>query len=260
MEIFLALLLAIAAGTMNGSYAFPVKNIRIHWQNNIIWLFFSVFAFLISPWAANLLINPSSITFLLNIDIKVLIICAFAGLAFGSGMVLFTFGLKYLGIGISFLLNIGTGTVIATLLRIILWKINLLKTRFGFLEYSAMVFFIIGIILSIYACHRRDKNKENNTKIGVIYALLSGVLTSSQGFAYNYTLPFIKNTAHLLHYSSLSSVNIQWIIIFNFAFIPYAAYFCFSSLRNKEFCYAKNSFFLNITRIIIDQLLIHSWR
>ncbi len=109
------------------------------------------------PWITNLFINTHSMQFLSYLPNHIIWIELISGFIFGLGMVFFTFSLNYIGIGISFLLNIGTGTVIATLLPILVRDIDPFKTLFGVLELLAMVIYIVGIVIAIIAstlCHK----------------------------------------------------------------------------------------------------------
>ncbi len=237
MEIIIAVILAMLAGLMNGSYAFPVKYIKRTWPPEFIWFVFSILTFLIMPWIVNLLINPHASTFISLLPTHIIWLEIICGIIFGLGMVLFTFSLNYIGIGISFLLNIGTGTVIATLLPILVKNIDAFKTVFGLLELLAMCIFVIGMISAITASTLRQEltlNFKHNAK-GIVFGILSGVLTSGQGFAYAYALPYILQAAHQQTYSPLSAANISWILLFNGAFIPYGIFFLIKSLQQKTF-------------------------
>lgn len=258
MEIFLAVILAMIAGFMNGSYAFPVKTIKKTWPTNTIWMVFSVFTFLVMPWIANFAINQHLANFLSLIDTKLIWLLLISGFVFGLGMVLFTFSLNYIGIGVSFLLNIGTGTVIATLLPIIIRDPGAFSRLFGLLELLAMIIFIIGIISAIIASNKRDKqnlNKDNTNKKGLTFGIISGVLTSGQGFAYSYALPSVKHLADSLHVPQLSSANVLWILLFNGAFIPYFLFFFYQNIKNNEIYSLSKSMLSNSLWLILMAVL-----
>jgi L-rhamnose-H+ transport protein len=257
MEIIIAVILAMLAGIMNGSYAFPLKTINRTWPNALIWFIFSILTFLIMPWITNFCINIHSMQFISYLPNHIIWIELISGFIFGLGMVLFTFSLNYIGIGISFLLNIGTGTVIATLLPILVRNIDTFKTSFGLLELLAMIIFMIGIVVAIVASTLRQKlatDYKHNYK-GIIYGIFSGVLTSGQGFAYAYALPTIINTAQQQNFSNLSAANISWVLLFNGAFIPYGLFFLIKSLRQRAFTSLQTNFIQNIAWLILMSIL-----
>ena len=171
MIIIIAVVLAMLAGVMNGSYAFPVKSIKRTWPDGLIWFVFSFFAFLMMPWVMNFFINPHFMTFLVSLPHNIIWIELISGVLFGLGMVLFTFSLNYIGMGISFLLNIGTGTVIATLLPILLRNISAFTSLFGLLELLAMVIFVIGIIVAIMASTKRRHLSKTLINIIKVFSL-----------------------------------------------------------------------------------------
>ncbi len=270
--IIIAVILAMLAGMMNGSYAFPVKNIKQTWPDGLIWFVFSFFAFLIMPWITNFVINPQIMHFIAVIPEHLLWIELISGFIFGLGMALFTFSLNYIGMGISFLLNIGTGTVIATLLPILVKNITAFTSLFGLLELLAMMIFIVGIIVAIAASTVRHKmlghvySNRDNTQIsrslnikqnstGIIFGILSGVLTSGQGFAYVYALPDIMQIATQHAFSPLSAANISWILLFNGAFIPYTLLFLVKSIKQHAFISFQKNTLQNIAWLIVMSIL-----
>lgn len=257
MEIILAVLLAMFAGAMNGSYAFPIKNIQRTSPVNLIWLIFSILTFLIMPWITNLLLNTQALHFLAKLPSNLVWTELLSGFIFGLGMVIFTYSLKYIGIGISFLLNIGTGTILSTLLPILILRVNAFGKWFGILELIAMLVFFIGILSAILASQNRHKlqNTYKNTYKGIVFGVISGVLTSGQGFAYSYALPTIKQIAAQHAFSQLSAANLSWILLFNAAFIPYFIFFLISSVRNKEINCLKKSTVSNISQVALMAIL-----
>src|SRR4051812_5056156 len=106
-----SIIFAMLAGFMNGTYAFPLKYMT-RWSNETSWLVFSPLAFLLMPWLCLFLLDNNIFTLLNSIPNNSLYILLLAGLLFGIGMITFTFSLRFVGIGISFILNISTGTMI----------------------------------------------------------------------------------------------------------------------------------------------------
>lgn len=233
----LSLFLATLAGIMNGSYAFPVRYSKL--PQSTLWLIFSIFTFLIAPWVAVFLMNSQIKTILSLLPITDILILSIGGLFFGIGMVLFTFSLRFVGMGVSFLLNISAGTIIGSLLPVILLRPEKLLSLVGIIQIIGLLFFIGGTITAALASLKRDQNLDHNSQfkgkhfIGISLGVLSGLLTSAQGFVYSYTLPSIKQIS-LLVTQPLLAASTPWIFIFNAAFIPYFLFFLWKNITEKN--------------------------
>ncbi len=235
MKIAIAILLTIIAGFMNGSYAFPVKHMQ-KWPNETIWMIFSIIGFVIIPWSTLFILDHNIFTLFNLLPMKTLSLLFIGGLIFGLGMILFTFSLRYIGIGVSFLLNIAAGTVFASLLPIFIMVPAEIFKSYGLLEIAAMLLFIVGIVASGYALKFRNTSTatSQNKNLGFILGILSGLLTSAQGFIYALTIPTIRATLAPQHFSVLVISNAPWLVIFSAAFIPYFFYFLVTNVKNKN--------------------------
>ncbi len=239
MAILSSILFAMLAGFINGSYAFPVKYMN-KWNTENIWLAFSILTFLIIPWFVVLFLIRHVIHVLTTIPIATLLILMVSGFIFGIGMILFTFSLKYVGLGTSFILNISIGTVCASLVpTLILDKVNIFSS-FELLHIAAMLLFIIGVFTASRAVKLRDmhhsfkKNNKKSSYIGILLGVLSGFFTAFQGLSYAYTFPKFQAIGQQLGISRLGIDNLPWLAIFSTAFIPYAFYFFLKIMKNKS--------------------------
>ena len=233
MTTLFAVILAMFAGIMNGSYAFPVKGMRRSWPDELIWLIFAVFAFLLMPWIANYVVNSHINDYLSLVPGHTIKLLAYSGVSFGIGMILFTLAFSLVGLGVSFILNIGVSTVLATLLPILVAKPQAFLTEFGALEIVSMIVFIIGVIFAMKAAIARDNIKMTSaTLLGLVFGTLSGIFNTGEGFSYSLSLPTMEHIANVQQYSALSSANIAWILIFGGAFIPYFIFFLLKSVKS----------------------------
>jgi L-rhamnose-H+ transport protein len=249
MLILTAIILALLAGMMNGSYPAPIRMIRLPFDT--IWLIFSIFMFLIFPWIAVWILSPNDILKLFaSLPTSFFMITVGAGLIYGCGMLVYTYSLHYVGIGVSFLLNIAGGTIIGSLLPVLLLNASKLITPSGIWELVAMGVFLVGLIAAGIASTKRAKNAGVNQDIvpgksaqGILLGILSGIFCAAQGSAYSYTLPAVNTLAAHLSASPLAAAMLAWIPIFNGAFVPFFLYFLIKNIRSKTWQQLQNKVF-----------------
>lgn len=252
MNVLVAIILAMLAGIMNGSYAFPVKSMRRYWRDDLTWLVFSIPAFLIVPWLANWIINSDINPYLGMISSNTWHLLLLAGLSFGIGMILFTLAFGMVGLGISFILNIGVSTVFSTLAPILWLRPHAFLTFFGAMEILAMVIFVTGLAFAIVAAIKRnDIQFSKHAKLGIVCAFLSGLFNAGEGFSYSVTEGHLKTVAMQHHFNALSAANVAWIGIFAGAFAPYFLFFLYRCIKGKAFADLRQHCVSNGFRIIV---------
>lgn len=247
MHIFLALLLVIVAGVINGSFALPTKHMK-NWNNENIWLNFSFWGFLILPWLSVWMISHNVFHIFSLLPARMLWIMALGGVCFGLGQICFAFALRILGLGLAFVINIGLGTAGSTLLPILLWHKNLLNTPYAYAILIGVGLFVVGVLLGMLAGNARDKMRATSDVVadkpqsksllllGLLLGVLAGVGSICQALTYIYVNPSISSFA-ITHFnaSSLVAFNITWVGIFTGAFVPYMLYFLVLNFKNKSF-------------------------
>src|ERR1700722_1561127 len=102
MTLFIALLLIVIAGCLNGSFATPAKHIK-NWQFENIWLQFAIWNFLILPWIAIFILAPQVFQIYSKTPNSQLAIMIGSGFFFGVGQVAFARAIHIIGIGLTFL-------------------------------------------------------------------------------------------------------------------------------------------------------------
>jgi L-rhamnose-H+ transport protein len=235
MTLIIAIILAAFAGFLNGSYTVPIKYARRwHMENN--WLVFSLFSFLLTPWLMMYILDHRIFHLVGLLGRGTFYSLVIGGFILGIGMVMFAFSLRYLGIGISFLLSIAVNTVMATLVPLLFLIFTDMFVNFGLLQIGALGFFILAIIASLFVIkfrHRRLADTSSGyNKMGAIIGIVSGTCTAAQGIFYTLTILPTRD-ALLPITSSWVANNIPWLILFTAGFIPYAAYFLILSIKNK---------------------------
>lgn len=232
----------MTAGAMNGTYPFPIKYMG-SWKEENIWIVFSFITFLLLPWISLAVINYEAIELIRHMPPAIFYALLLGGLSFGLGMIIFTLALRFVGIGISFMLNTASGTVIATLLPTIVLNPQKLLSWFGLAEILALIFFCAAMFFSYRASCYKAKSRSleggvhdtAHAKRGLFIGILSGVFTSGQGFSYAYATTILSEK--MVGYSKSAIMNAPWPLIFSAAFFPYFIYFLVKAMRKKALKY-----------------------
>lgn len=242
MPIVGALLCILLGGIINGSFALPTKSIQ-QWKFENVWINYALWAFLLLPWISIFTLAPQIGTIYLHIPRHILWILVIGGVLFGVGQICFAQSLKMIGIGLSFVINIGLGTGLGFFLPLIVMHPEKVLTPFGFTTLSGIVLILAGLVMSFYAGKQRDLHKRqaqasassaSDYSLGVILAFLAGICSSIQNFTFAATTQM--QTLALQHgMNPLASAMIIWPVFLSFSFIPYIIYMFYLHSKNKSF-------------------------
>lgn len=235
----LPILLICIAGILSGSFTYPTKYMQ-KWQPENIWLNFSFFGFCFFPCLVAYFLTPSILSIYTTIPSHLLWITIICGFCFGIGQVCFALSLTMIGIGLSFVFNIGTGMTLGFLLPLVLQYPEKILTNFGIITLSGTFLAIIGLLISNYAGQLRHKSRKNaeipqkQHTLGVILATAAGALSSGMNFSFSLSSP-IQEKALQIGNSSLGASTIMWPIFLFCSFIAYALYMLWLLHKNKSF-------------------------
>lgn len=257
--IALALTYSISAGVMNGSFAFPTKHIKT-WVFENIWLNYSVWAFLVLPWLMVLIMDPKIINIYGAMPTHTLLALLIGGFLFGVGQVCFALALQRIGLGLGFIINIGLGTALGSLLPFLILGKNNLLTPVGLTTMCGVIIILIGLGLSYSAGKQRDKerraqkikshtlsNSNHNIvyKLSVLLAVLAGLFSAGQNYVFALT-GNMHEMALAAGADPLIASIIIWPPFLSCSLIPYLFYMLFLHAKNKTFQqYRGSNFFQN---------------
>lgn len=244
MSIILALLLILTAGMVNGSFALPTKHVK-QWKFENIWLQYAIWAFVLLPWITILLLAPQVLMIYAAAPLKILLIMAIGGFLFGAGQVGFAFAINQIGIGLAFVICLGLGTGLGFLLPLVFQHPDKIYTPFGVFTILGTLLALAGLLVSTYAGHLRNQNKQDMSVeasrtprtyylLGVFLAVIAGVFSAGQNFSFSLTAP-LQAIALQKGTGYLGTANIMWPGFLLFTFIPYAAYMLYLHRKNKSF-------------------------
>jgi len=256
--ILIPLILVIIAGFINGSFATPMKYM-LRWEEENIWLVFSIWGFLLLPWISILFMAPDTFAVLGGLPSKLLWTLILGGIAFGIGQIAFALSFRYIGIGLAFVINISMGTSGSALIPLI-WHKGIIGTSYANLHFLGILIFVLAVSFGAAAGAARDRHKkgldnveEGKTKkikagkllLGIVLAIIAGIGSVAQGVTYIWANPTVSKLAmSKFSQESLGSDTIAWVVIFSSAWIPYFIYFLILNLKNQNLSkiFAKRSF------------------
>jgi L-rhamnose-H+ transport protein len=154
----IGVMLAVLSGTMLGAFALPMKKIRV-WEWEHTWLVFSVAALIVLPFAAALATVPD--LFAVWAETPPRVVFAVAGFAALWGIASMGYGIavKLAGIAIANAVILGLNNAIGSILPIVVYTPEKLRTASGMGVAGGVLAMLAGIALCARAGYRRDRRR-----------------------------------------------------------------------------------------------------
>jgi len=215
------------AGAINGSFALPSKRLT-RWTYQRIWLNYSIWAFLLFPCLFVTLLAPSAWRIYTQMPAHLLAIILIGGFLFAIGQICFAKTLQLIGFSLGFLINIGIGTALGSLIPLLLQHSNQAFTTQSTIAMIGIAVIIAGLLLSYVAGLKRDRaenkiTKSNHFFLGVLLAVCAGIFSAGQNITFSYTA-VLQQYALQSGVNHLVAANIIWPAFLIATFFPYAAY------------------------------------
>ncbi len=196
----------IIAGLMNGSFVVPSKYIR-GLNNDEIWFYHSIIGLIILPWLMLSMIAPEAFNAYTTLPHTLLLVILLIGAIFGGGQICFMTAIKRIGIGASFAVNLGMGTIIGSLF-VVFYK-KMLLTQHGFFVILAVLLVITSLWLYYLAIKPIKDGRASSPKVylasclGWVFAILAGIASGLQNILFT--------TIFFAQIPSMKSLNPFWI-------------------------------------------------
>lgn len=221
-----AIALIVLAGFLNGSFALPTKHVH-GWQFENIWLTYAFWSYFVLPWLFALVCHPTLWNVYTLSSPAVLSAMVIGGIGFGIGQLCFVRALKYIGVGLGFVINLGIGIGLGFLLPLAIQHPDELFTRFGAVTLTGSVLAIAGLGLSTYAGrlyeHQRQANPGDSRYFlrGCLMAAFAGLFSAGQNLTFALTAP-MQTLALKLGASPLAASISVWPGFLFCTFLPFA--------------------------------------
>ena len=240
MNLFYALVLILAAGVINGSFALPTKYIE-KWRFENIWLQYALWSFVILPWLFMFAIEPRILAIYSAAPPRLLALMLAGGFIFGAGQVCFALAMTSIGLGLAFVINLGLGISLGFLLPLVLQHPRQIPTPFGVTTLLGTALAVVGLLVSSRAGKLRDEERsktpradEGSHSLGVTLAILAGLSSACQNVVFSLTSP-LQELASSMGARGFAAANVLWPGFLLCSFIPYALYTLYLHQKNGSF-------------------------
>jgi len=238
-----AVLLALLAGILNGSFATPTKYVKAwKWEN--IWSVWAVTGMLVFPWLAVWLTIPNAWSVFQVAGLRVLLLMVLFGVGFGLAQIFFGLGIAAIGIALNFAIAIGLATALGSLVPLLVLQRQKIFTPQGHMILLGVALVLAGIVgcaaaggmkeKQLAAAAARPKASSAVTmsfKLGLLFCILAGIGSPFNNFGLAFGKPLIK--AAIAQGAGLGSqANVIWAPVNTAALVPYLLYCAYLWKKN----------------------------
>jgi L-rhamnose-H+ transport protein len=244
-DVSVGVLLALAAGVVNGSFAAPTKYAtRWKWEN--IWAVWAVVALFFSPWALAFATVPNLPGFYHQVNSGFFVLLVTFGLGVGLAQVFFGLALAAVGLSIGFAVTIGLSTAIGSLVPLVLLGSRAVLAPKGLIIVAGVASVLLGTALCGLASYRKEKERlsscesktepgatPKNFRTGLLLCVLAGVLSPLVNLALAFGSSLLRLAAQA-GVSPSNLANVIWPPLLTATLVPYLSYCVYLWCRNKS--------------------------
>lgn len=243
------MLLAIFAGVCNGTFALPMKfATRWKWEN--IWGAFILWGFLIFPILLGVFTIPRLGQIFVEVGLPDLFYVFIFGFLWGIGSICFGLGIRYIGIGLAFSINIGITIAVGSMFPLFHGEmISSASSESIRSVIVGVIVIIVGVAVNGYAGALREKASrlpsvpsaplskfpaKRTALIGIVLCLFAGLFSPMLQVSFIYGGKILQVAAKMGVDGTLAS-NAIWIIALAGGFVVNFVYIIWLFNRNKSF-------------------------
>ena len=182
-------LLVVLAGSIQGSFAAPMKRMAAwRWENS--WLLFAFSGLIIFPWLITFATVPHVLGDYTDVSSSTLIKVASFGILWGVGATLFGLGISRVGLGLGFALILGITSSFGSLIPMVILHPQELLLKRGIALIAGTVIMLLGLVFLALAGRAREHDlgeaggPSSGFTIGLVICILSGIFSSMMNFSF----------------------------------------------------------------------------
>lgn len=245
-SVSIGIVLSLAAGVLNGSFATPTKYIKIwKWEN--IWAVWGLVGMVLFPWFLVCVTVPNAVSFYQQAPARPMLFMILFGLGFGLAQIFFGLGIAAIGLSLNFAIAIGLSTALGSIIPLIALHPEAIPTFKGKMIFLGVGFMLAGIVFSAIAGREKEKGlhlslegamegaeKRMSFKTGLIICILAGLGSPLINFGLAFGTPLIALAAQS-GVSPATQANVIWAPLVTASFIPYILYCAYLWRKNRSF-------------------------
>jgi L-rhamnose-H+ transport protein len=241
-EYFFPLLIILVASFFQGTFGLGMKYVKpLAWE--AWWVVYALIAMILFPWIWALLVVPDLWTSISTAPASAISGGMLFGFLWGVGGIMFGVSIGYVGVSLTYGIVMGLAASVGSLVPLAQIPDIGSNPALPYVIIGVLVM-LVGVFLSAVAGVRRDnlnaeKGKEiegikkgKQFRIGLVIAILSGVLSALLNVGFANALPIAKNAEAFGAITRNSSLA-AWVVVLLGAFIMNAGYAVFLLFKNK---------------------------
>lgn len=160
------ILIAVAAGVIQGSFTLPMKYTgKWQWENT--WGMWSVWALLILPWVIAFSTVPDLMGVYRSVSPAALVAAFVVGLCWGVGAITFGMGVDYVGIALGFAIIMGLSVAVGSLIPLFMQPEKVFS-RAGLMIICGVAIMMVGIAVGARAGLLKDKTRAGAAETAAV--------------------------------------------------------------------------------------------
>jgi L-rhamnose-H+ transport protein len=238
-RFLLGMVIIFISGSLNGSFAFPMKHSR-HWKWENTWLIFTTFSLLLIPWLLAWDFVPHLAALYATFPIRVLLIPMVFGFLWGLAQASFGVGIQMVGMALAFAVVSGLSCVSGSLAPLLAVSSRELFNPRGLLLLASIPILLISLVLYAIAGKRREKEQAEPSSASVHSRFMPGlaicIFTGILGSAWNLGFAFsgsILQQATASGATAVTATYAVWALVLIAGYIPNLIYCVFRLGQNK---------------------------
>ena len=242
MSFLIGIILVAFGGVLEGLFSIPVTKVKT-WEFENIWGVGSLFALLLLPWPL-VFLNVGDLGKLYSeIPDAVFFAVVFSGIAWGVGGIYWGKAIATMGMALGISILMGLINVFGSIVPLAAFEPSKLTTNGGYLLILALMVMIIGVVIISRAGQKKELAMRTDTetpskssfrttfKAGIIFCLISGILSAGVNFAFIFGVP-ITEAAAKMQVPEYATSFALWSLVFTANFSINVVYGFYMMFKN----------------------------
>jgi len=235
-SVWVAIVIVLIGGVMEGSFAVPMKFTR-RWEWENIWLVYSVVGLVVIPWTAALISVPDLFAVYRAAPGATLMATAVFGFGWGVANVLFGISVPLAGMALSFAIVVGMSAALGSLIPLMTLTPARLTEPSGALVLAGVVLTLVGVLLLGVAGRAREKaagqsGAARSITLGLVLCVIAGLLAPMLNFSMAFGNAIVEQAVER-GASPGGAVNAIWTIALAGGFLSNAGYCVWKLAKNR---------------------------